>query len=151
MDWELCLLYFHTLIPFYIFSHESNFAKYDEDKTKLEELKKEYEYIKNELERLSLNNVISEYTKCTIIDMSNKVLEHIAEKYDKVKEEVKYIMGGRILEYEAKTIRNKALEEGKLQTYIELIRDGIMSLNEVAVRLNVKEEELKAQMEAYII
>ncbi len=31
---------------------------------------------------------ISEYVRCTIIDMSNKVLGHIAVKYDSVKEEI---------------------------------------------------------------
>jgi len=154
---------FLFLIPFYIFSHESNFVKYNEEADKLEELKREYEYIKNELERLSINNIISEYTKCTIIDMSNKVLEHIAQKYNKVKEGVKCVMGGKILEYEAKTILKrgieqgmekgieqgieKGMERGKLQTYIELIKDGIMTLKEAADRLNMKEEELKAEME----
>lgn len=55
---------------------------------------------------------ISEYMKCTINDMSNKVLEHIAVKYDSVKKGVQSVMGGKILEYEAKTIRNEGLEEG---------------------------------------
>ena len=36
--------------------------------------------------------------------MSNKVLEHVAVKYNSVKE-VKAVMGGKILEYEAKTIK----------------------------------------------
>ena len=55
---------------------------------------------------------ISEYMKCTISDMSNKVLEHIAVKYDSVKKGVQSVMGGKILEYEAKTIRNEGMEEG---------------------------------------
>ena len=50
--------------------------------------------------------------RCTIIDMSNKVLEHIAVKYDTVKERVKSVMGGKVLEYEAKTIKREGLEEG---------------------------------------
>ena len=55
---------------------------------------------------------ISEYMKCTISDMSNKVLEHIAVKYDSVKKGVQSVMGGKVLEYEAKAIRNEGLEEG---------------------------------------
>ncbi len=55
---------------------------------------------------------ISEYTRCTLIDMSNKVLEHIAMKYNSVREGVKSVMGGRVLEYEAKTIRNEGIEKG---------------------------------------
>jgi len=45
--------------------------------------------------------------------MSNKVLEHIAVKYDSVKKGVQSVMGGKILEYEAKTIMNRGREEGR--------------------------------------
>ncbi|MDE7332181.1 MAG: hypothetical protein K2O16_08050 [Lachnospiraceae bacterium] len=68
------------LIPFYIFSHESRFEEYEQDNLKLELLKQEYEQIKNRLEELLNQGIISEYTRCTIIDMANKVLEHIAKK-----------------------------------------------------------------------
>lgn len=100
------------LIPFYIFSHESRFEEYEKDKTKLRALQEEYVHIKNRLEELSDQGFISEYTRCTIIDMSNKVLEHLAAKYDSVKKGVKEIMGGKVLEYEAKTIRREGIEEG---------------------------------------
>ena len=100
------------LIPFYIFSHESQFDEYEKDKTKLKSLQKEYEQIKNKLEELLNQGAISEYTRCTIIDMSNKVLEHIAVKYNSVKEGVKAVMGGKVLEYEAKTIIREGIEQG---------------------------------------
>ncbi len=100
------------LIPFYIFSHEKYFEEYEKDASKLEQLKQEYELIKNRLEDLMNQGEINEYTKCTICDMSNKVLEHIAVKYESVKKGVQSVMGGKVLEYEAKTIRNEALEEG---------------------------------------
>lgn len=70
------------------------------------------EKIKNHLEDLQNQKVISEYIKCTIIDMSNKVLEHIAAKYTSVREGVKSVMGGKILEYEAKTIKKEGMAEG---------------------------------------
>lgn len=41
--------------------------------------------IKNRLEELLDQGVVSEYIKCTIIDMSNKVLVHIAQNYDSVR------------------------------------------------------------------
>ena len=100
------------LIPFYIFSHESQFKEYEKDKTKLKSLQEEYEQIKNKLEELLNQGAISEYTRCTIIDMSNKVLEHIAVKYNSVKEGVKAVMGGKVLEYEAKTIIREGIEQG---------------------------------------
>ena len=101
------------LIPFYIFSHESRFEEYEKDKAKLGALQEEYEQIKNKLEELLNKGIISEYTRCTIIDMSNKVLEHIAVKYNSVKEGVKAVMGGKVLEYEAKTIKREGIEQGE--------------------------------------
>lgn len=100
------------LIPFYIFSHEPQFEEYERDKTKLKSLQAEYEQIKNKLEELLNQGAINEYTRCTIIDMSNKVLEHIAVKYNSVREGVKAVMGGKVLEYEAKTIKREGIEEG---------------------------------------
>ena len=100
------------LIPFYIFSHESRFGEYEKDSLKLQELQKEYGIIKNKLEELLNRGMISEYTKRTIIEMSNKVVEHIAIKYNAVREGVKSVMGGKILEYEAKTIRSEGVKAG---------------------------------------
>ena len=101
------------LIPFYIFSHEGRFEEYERDEMKLEALMSEYNRIKVSLEELSDRRIISEYMKCTIIDMSNKVLEHIARKYESVRKGVKSVMGGKVLEYEAKTIREEGREEGR--------------------------------------
>ena len=100
------------LLPFYIFSHESRFGEYEKDQAKLQALQGEYGKIKNKLEELLNQGVISEYTRCTIIDMTNKVLEHIAAKYNSVREGVKSVMGGKILEYEAKAIKREGIEQG---------------------------------------
>lgn len=96
--------------------------------------------------------------------MSNKVMEQIALKYAKVRKEVTSIMGGKILEYEAKTILQRGiqegrlagiqegkkvgLQEGRLKSYIELVKDGLLPIEEAAKRLNMKEEELKKYLEA---
>lgn len=96
--------------------------------------------------------------------MSNKVMEQIALKYAKVRKEVTSIMGGKILEYEAKTILQRGIQEGRLagiqegkkvglqegriKSYIELVKDGLLPIEEAAKRLNMKEEELKKYLEA---
>ena len=46
------------------------------------------------------------------MDMSSRVLEKIARKYNSVREGVKTVMGGKILEYEAKTIKREGEKEG---------------------------------------
>jgi predicted HTH domain antitoxin len=56
-------------------------------------------------------------------------------------------MGGKVLEHEAKTILQRGIQQGKqegtISAYIGLIRDGLLSLTEAAVRLGMSEEELK--------
>lgn len=127
------------LIPFYIFSHETRFDEYEKDKTKLKTLQEEYEQIKNKLEELLNQGAISEYTKCTIIDMSNKVLEHITVKYDSVKEGVKAVMGGKVLEYEAKTIKREGIEEG--------IEEGIKGTVSILKNLGVPTQTILVKIQ----
>ena len=134
------------LLPFYIFSHETRFEEYEKDKTKLSALQREYEQIKNKLEELLNQGVISEYIRCTIIDMSNKVLEHIAIKYNSVKEGVKAVMGGKVLEYEAKTIKREGIEEGIRGTVSILKNLGIPTqtiLLKIQEQYNLSVEESK--------
>ena len=134
------------LIPFYIFSHESRFMEYNKDTTKMEPLLKEYERIKNHLEELLNTGKITEYTKCTITDMSNKVLEHIAEKYENVKKGVSSVMGGKVLEYEAKTIRNEGIKEGRLEMLFDLVRDNLLSIKDAASQAKLTEETFREKM-----
>ena len=143
------------LIPFYIFSHESRFKEYETDEEKLQQLCAEYESILKRLTDLCEAGEISEYVKCTLVDMSKKVIENIAMKYANVKKGVTSIMGGKILEYEAKTILQDRIRkgeldgirkgkiEGRLQSLVELVKDGLLSVSEAAKRLSMSEEELK--------
>lgn len=149
------------LIPFYIFSHEHRFKVYNEDKQKLETLVKEYEDIKNRLEALCRRGKIDEYTKCTITDMSHKVLTLIAKGYEQVRKGVDTIMGGQVLEYEAKTIRNKALseglelgrveglEQGTMCTLYDLVHKNLLSIKDAAAQANLSESAFSEQMNAY--
>lgn len=51
-------------------------------------------------------------------------------------------MGGKVLEYEAKTILNKGISQGRIETYRELICDGLITFAEAARRLQMEESEL---------
>lgn len=107
--------------------------------------------------------------------MTRKVIEKLASKYAKVRKEVTSVMGGKILEYEAKTIlqrgiqaglqegrqaglqegrqaglqegRQAGLQEGRLQSYIEMVKEGFLPVSEAAKRLDMKEEELKKYLD----
>jgi len=103
-------LYF--LLPFYIFNMEKDFPMYEKDSVKLENLKKEYNKFVAGIDEAVNKGKISVYYRRVILDMSKKVLENIAKKYENVQKGVNEIMGGRVLEHEGKTIFNEGRNEG---------------------------------------
>lgn len=111
------------MIPFYIFSQESRLEEYNKDEEKLVSLKREYADIMKRLNVMQENQEISVYTRKTILEMAEKVLENIAGKYNNVREGVKSIMGGRVLEYEAKTILQEGRREGRIEQAKETARN----------------------------
>ncbi|MBR0289676.1 MAG: hypothetical protein IJQ82_11920 [Selenomonadaceae bacterium] len=102
------LLFF---IPFYIFSHEKQFPKYEHSEIKLKKLCEEYSYIRTKLDDLQKAGEVSELTKSAVCVTTNHVLALIAQNYQRVQKGVENVMRGKIIEYEAKTIRNKAIAE----------------------------------------
>lgn len=112
-------------------------------------MKTEYETIRYRREELLNHHTIDEYAKCTIIDMSNKVLENIAQKYENVKKGVKEVMGGKILDYEAKRIRIEGWNEGKLELLFELVKDNILSIANAAAQANITETVFREKMQHY--
>jgi hypothetical protein len=55
---------------------------------------------------------LDEYTKCTLCEMTEKVINSIALNFQDIKKEVNEVMGGQILEYEAKNILNQGISQG---------------------------------------
>lgn len=100
------------LIPFYIFIFEDHFMEIEESEDKLRHLKETYSGITKKLENLCIAGELDEYTKQTICEMSEKVLGNIAEKYENIKKEVRKVMGGQVLEYEAKNILRQGIKQG---------------------------------------
>ena len=147
------------LIPFYIFSYEKSFDTLEQDQEKLTALEKEYLLIRRQMETLCTAGEITEYIKCTILDMTKKVVESIARNHEAVKEGVKQVVGGKILEYEAKDILRRGISQGlsqgwregekegirkgELNMCIQLIQEGLLKVEDAARKLNMKEEELK--------
>lgn len=144
------------LIPFYIFSHEKKFKEYEKDADKLKLLKREYEDIKERLENLLIQGRISEYTKCTIIDMTNKVVANIAKKYEIIRKGVKSVLGGKVLEYEAKTIRREGLaigrKEGRILTvriFQEAKKNPDASFEQIAERVGCETREVEDTLKMF--
>lgn len=126
------------LIPFHIFAYEKSFPEYESDEKKLQELMDIYQRIVRRLNDCTETGIISEYVKKTVVAMSKKVLEALTVKYSKVQEGVGKIMGGKILDYEAKDILNKGRAEGRVEAMRVMIK--------TARKHNISDEEIVEQL-----
>ena len=141
------------LIPFYIFSHEKSFPEYNSNERKLAELKAEYQEILERLDGLERRGVIGAFDKRTIIELSGDVIKEIAQKYKNVQKGVGDIMGGALIETEARTILNQGktqgINENKKQTALKLLKRGKQTVEEIAedTGLSVTEVEQLAGLQ----
>mgnify|MGYP003278690280 FL=1 len=147
------------LLPFHLFYYEKQFPKMEQDAASRERLKEIYINIRLRLEEMGRQGTITEYTCRTILDLSRRVAENLCQKYDNIRKEIVSIMGGEILEYEAKTILNEGkkqgwilghesglaegLSTGRMTTYLELVKEGILNIKDAARRIPMDEAELQ--------
>ncbi|MCD8364021.1 MAG: hypothetical protein LUC98_13890 [Lachnospiraceae bacterium] len=139
------------LLPFYIFTHEKHFVEYEKDAGKMETLREEYKYITQRLDELVEQGKINTIVCRTLMEMSIKVVENIAIKYERVWKGVKEIMGGKILEYETKTILREGRSQGACQNLIHNV-DNVMknlgwSLDEACRVVGSSSEEYQSAKE----
>ena len=120
------------LIPFYIFSHEKGFPEYNSNEQKLAELKAEYQIILERLDKLEQQGVIGAFDRRTIIELSSDVIKEIAQKYENVQKGVGDIMGGALIETEARKILNQGIDLAKKKTAIKLLKMGKLTIEEIA-------------------
>ncbi len=98
------------LLPYYFLRYQLELLERDVD-ARLE-LRRTYQDIFQRLSLLEQGGEITEFTRQSIKAMIDKVAVFRAGKYAGVKKEVEEIMGGQILNYEAKDIRNSGIREG---------------------------------------
>ena len=141
------------LEPFHIFAHEARFPEYEADEAKLDALVAEYERIAQRLEEQVQEEKLTEFTALTLRAMTRKVLDHLAAKYNKVRERVGATMGGKLLDYEVKTAYNAGGSEGEargtLNTLFALVEDQLIPLDVAASRVQMTEDEFKGQMRMF--
>ena len=126
------------LVPFYIFNYGSQkqLEEFENNTEKLASLENEYETIVELLNKLTEQEIISEYYHTVLLEMSRKVVENLAARYENVAEGVKSIMGGTVLNYKAKDIYREGIMEEKKETAITMQEMG-MTLDEIACALRV--------------
>ncbi|HIT62914.1 MAG TPA: hypothetical protein IAC37_00450 [Candidatus Ventrimonas merdavium] len=80
--------------------------------------------------------------------MINKVVRNLAKKYPAVQEGVRTIMGGKVLDYEAKRIKRSGIEEGLKQGREEGRAEGREKGQLEALAANLKTLMNKLQVSA---
>ena len=153
-------LYF--LIPFHIFAYEKQLEKINVNAEKLEDLFQIYKRFAKVLQQKVKEGILTEYERQVIRDMTVKVADSLAVKWDNIKEGVEDIMGGEILELEVDRILNRGIDigrteglsigkaqgisEGMISTLTALVRDGLLDPAEGAKRANMTMEEFAGKV-----
>ncbi|WP_270393484.1 hypothetical protein [Butyribacter intestini] len=136
----------YLLIPFYIFTHEANFPKYNEDEKLLQGLVDEFKEICVKMEELTHQGKMTELENRIIVELSKKVVDNIARKYERIRKGVEGIMGGKVIETEAKKMYNRGISEGILLGEENGRSEGIIGAIGILKDLNMSESEIKKQI-----
>lgn len=139
------------LIPFYIFSHEKGFPKYNSNEQELEKLKAEYQEILAGLDDLERQEVIGAFDKRTIIEISGDVLREITKKYENIQKGVGDIMGGALIETSSRRLRDEARKETRKETALRMLKRGKLTLEEIAEDTGLSISEVRELAELQTI
>ena len=122
------------LLPFYIFNYEKQFKELDKDDQKRNELIATFNSIIERLDKMVPNEqdgesqskdaLIDTYAVKSIIEYTKQVTSNLTKKYPNVRKGVMSAMGGRILDYEAKRIKDAAWNEGRIEGWNDGRREG---------------------------
>lgn len=116
------------LIPFYMFTHEKEFMLYDSNEEKLNQLKSEWRDILERLNQLEQQGMIGAFYKRTIIEISRDVIKELTKKYANISQEVGDIMGGALLDTEARKLRDEGINIGREEGILLSIRKVMENL-----------------------
>lgn len=135
------------LIPFYIFTFEDQFSAIEKSELRREQLRETYSEIVRRLNNLCETGRLDEYTKKAICEMSEKVVEALAAKHEAVKKEVVEVMGGKVLDYEAKDILLRGRAEGREEGRAEGREEGMSYMVEKLLRKGYSAEEVSNMLD----
>lgn len=117
------------LLPFYLFNHEAHFPELNRDPEKLAALREEYIRIQDRLEALVQKGRLSELAKKAIMENAAHILALITKRYVTIREEMKPVMVGKVLDYEAKRIHNAAWNNSESHTKLKALQNIMKNLN----------------------
>ena len=108
------------LFPFYLFRFSDYILeKCNQDEERLELIRSGYRRMSEHLKELADKEELSEFYRHTIIYLCNVVVENLAKPYENVVKGVQSVMGGIVIETDAKKILNDGIRQGKIEGKIE--------------------------------
>ena len=138
------------LIPFYLFKYEGDLPAYENDEQLRREMLSEFRDISNRLEQLCNTGEMTSRESCILLELSDDVVQNLASKYENIRNEVKEIMGGRVIELKAVTAWNEGLSQGLSQGRTMDIRNLMSSLKFTAEQamdaLKIPQEDRETYM-----
>ena len=91
--------------------------------------------------------MIGAFDKRTIIELSGDVIREIAKKYENVQKGLGDIVGGALIETEARTILNQGksqgINENKKETALRMLQDGELPIDKIAKYSGLKVSEVQ--------
>lgn len=140
------------LIPFYFFNYRMSCLEQSE--AEREDMIQAYHDIFARLGDLVRKGELTEYERQSIRSMCGRVAQALAGKYEKVREGVEAVMGGKVLEYEAKDILREGIktgeergkEEGSLASLVRGVRKKLEKNKTPETAAEELEQELSCVM-----
>ncbi len=105
-------------------------------------LEAEYKEILERLNALEDQGAIGTFEKRTIIELYRDVIKEIAQKYENIQKGVGGIMGGALIETEARMLRDEGRHEGRQEGMVYAYYEMNMDTNEIASKVNLTETEV---------
>lgn len=131
------------LLPFYMFVVEKSLKECEENPKKLAELLESLGKIVTGLDMLLRIGVVDELLRRSLLELSEKVNYHLARNYKTVQKEAEAVMGGKVLEYEAKSIYMTGKSDGRAEMVIDMIKDN-MKVERIAKIAKMTVEQVTA-------
>ena len=131
----------YVMLPFYILRYEKYLKEIEEEEEKRKLLIAEYEDICRRLEETLLKEDRETYAE--VHDLILQVLDYVLKAYEKSKKEVEQTVGGRVLE----SYKERLLREGREETLLHLVKDGLLEISVAAERAGKSVEEFEKLLE----
>ena len=112
------------LIPFHLFALEKKFSEYNDDETKLFELRAEYEKIADKLNKLYEEGKLKVNDFLEIFGWTKQVAKQLAKNYKNVSEGVGKAMSGRVIRLPETEVYYNGFDKGLAQGIEQGLEQG---------------------------